>query len=40
MGLSKEVARHSMRFSFGWTSTVAEAEEAAELVIEALEGHS
>lgn len=37
MGLSKDQARHSMRFSFGWTSTVADAEQAAELVIEALE---
>jgi len=40
MGLSKEEARRSMRFSFGWTSTVADAERAAELVIEALEGQS
>ena len=40
MGLSKEQARRSMRFTFGWTSTTAEAEEAAELVIQALEGRS
>ncbi len=40
MGLSKEQARHSMRFTFGWTSTTAEAERAAELVIQALEGRS
>ncbi len=38
MGLSKEQARHSLRFTFGWNSTVAEAERAAELVIQALEG--
>jgi cysteine desulfurase len=38
MGLSKEQARHSMRFTFGWNSTMAEAEQAAELVILALEG--
>jgi cysteine desulfurase len=40
MGISKEQARHSMRFTFGWTSTTAEAERAAELVIQALEGRS
>jgi cysteine desulfurase len=40
MGISKEAARRSMRFSFGWTSTLADAERAADLVIEALEGHS
>jgi cysteine desulfurase len=37
MGLSRDQARHSMRFSFGWNSTLAEAEQAAELLIEALE---
>ena len=37
MGLSRDQARHSMRFSFGWNSTQAEAEQAAELLIEALE---
>ena len=37
MGLSREQARRSLRFSFGWTSTVAEAGEAADLVIEAIE---
>jgi cysteine desulfurase len=37
MGLSSEQARRSLRFSFGWTSTVAEAGQAAELVIEAIE---
>ena len=40
MGLTRDQARHSLRFSFGWDSTVAEAERAAELVIEALEGRS
>jgi cysteine sulfinate desulfinase/cysteine desulfurase-like protein len=40
MGFSKEQARHSMRFTFGWTSSMAEAEYAAELVIQALEGRS
>ena len=38
MGLSRDQARHSMRFTFGWTSTVVEAGRAAELVIQALEG--
>ena len=37
MGVSKEQARRSMRFTFGWTSTLAEAERSAELVIQALE---
>jgi cysteine desulfurase len=40
MGFSNEQARHSMRFTFGWTSSMAEAEHAAELVIQALEGRS
>ena len=40
MGLTPVEARRSLRFSFGWTSRVAEAEEAAELVMQALEGHS
>jgi cysteine desulfurase len=40
MGLTKDQARHSLRFSFGWNSTVAEAEAAAERVIEALEARS
>jgi cysteine desulfurase len=40
MGLTSHQARHSLRFSFGWNSTVAEAERAAELVIQALEGQS
>ena len=38
MGLTVDQARHSLRFSFGWTSTLAEAERAAEFVIQALEG--
>ena len=38
MGLTPDQARRSLRFSFGWTSEVAEAEEAAELVLQALEG--
>ena len=38
MGLTVDQARHSLRFSFGWTSTRAEAERAAEAVIQALEG--
>lgn len=32
MGLPAEVARETLRFTFGWNSTVAEAEEAARLV--------
>ena len=38
MGLTPEEARRSLRFTFGWTSTTAEAEEAANLVLQALEG--
>jgi cysteine desulfurase len=38
MGLTVDQARHSLRFSFGWTSTLAEAERGAEAVIQALEG--
>jgi cysteine desulfurase len=37
MGLSAEQARESVRFSFGWTSTEQEAEEAAEIVIALVE---
>lgn len=37
MGMSAEEARHCLRFSFGWTSTPAEGDEAAELVLAALE---
>jgi cysteine desulfurase len=40
MGFSREQARHSMRFTFGWTSSAVEAEQAAELVVQALEGRS
>jgi len=32
MGLPVEVARESLRFTFGWSTTVSEAEEAARLV--------
>jgi len=38
MGLTPEEARSSLRFSFGWTSKLSEAEQAAEAVLEALEG--
>ena len=38
MGLTGDQARHSLRFSFGWTSTLTEAERAAEVVIQALQG--
>jgi cysteine desulfurase len=38
MGLPPEVARESLRFSFGWTSTVEDGVTAARLVLEALEG--
>lgn len=34
MGLSPAEARESVRFSFGWSSTAAEAAEAAEIVID------
>jgi cysteine sulfinate desulfinase/cysteine desulfurase-like protein len=34
MGLSPEQARESVRFSFGWTSTRAEADEAAGTVVD------
>lgn len=34
MGLSADEARESFRFSFGWTSTVEEAGDAADLVID------
>jgi cysteine desulfurase len=37
MGLDPGQARSSIRFTFGWTSTADEAEDAASLVIEALE---
>lgn len=37
MGLTPDEARESVRFSFGWTSTQAEAEEAASVVIEQVE---
>lgn len=34
MGRTAEQARESLRFSFGWTSTVEEAEQAAEIVVD------
>ncbi|MEX1249312.1 MAG: cysteine desulfurase family protein [Acidimicrobiia bacterium] len=34
MGLSPDQARESVRFSFGWTSTLAEADEAANMVVD------
>lgn len=37
MGLSDEEARASLRFTFGWNSTIEEAEAAAGLVLQALE---
>ncbi|MEX2625117.1 MAG: cysteine desulfurase family protein [Acidimicrobiia bacterium] len=40
MGLTPEEARRSLRFSFGWTSSIEESEQAAELVLEALKGHT
>lgn len=40
MGLTPDEARRSLRFSFGWTSSIEDSEQAAELVLEALEGHT
>ena len=37
MGIAHEDARRSLRFSFGWTSTVEDGDHAAELVLAALE---
>ncbi len=37
MGLTPELARRSLRFTFGWTSTLAEAEDAATRVLASLE---
>jgi cysteine sulfinate desulfinase/cysteine desulfurase-like protein len=34
MGLPPDDARESVRFSFGWTSTPAEADQAADVVSE------
>jgi cysteine sulfinate desulfinase/cysteine desulfurase-like protein len=36
MGLPEEVIRGSLRFSFGRTNTLAEAEEAAERIIKVV----
>ncbi len=38
MGVATEVARESLRFSFGWTSTADDGAAAAALVLEALDG--
>ncbi|HEU4751105.1 MAG TPA: cysteine desulfurase family protein [Acidimicrobiia bacterium] len=40
MGLTPDEARRSLRFSFGWTSSIEDSEQAAELVLEALKGHT
>ena len=37
MGLSPSEARESIRFSLGWTSTSAEASEAADIVIDLVD---
>ncbi len=37
MGMTSAEARECLRFSFGWSSTVAEAEEAARRIVEVLE---
>ena len=37
MGLSAEEARESLRFSFGWTTTAGEIEEAADILIGLVE---
>lgn len=37
MGLSPREARESLRFSFGWSSTEKEAEEAAEILVDLVE---
>ena len=37
MGRTADQARESLRFSFGWTSTVEEAKEAAEIVVDLVE---
>jgi cysteine desulfurase len=38
MGLTPQEARESVRFSFGWNSTADEAVEAAEIVVDLVEG--
>lgn len=40
MGLTPDEGRRSLRFSFGWTSSIEDSEQAAELVLEALKGHT
>jgi cysteine sulfinate desulfinase/cysteine desulfurase-like protein len=34
MGLTPDEARECVRFTFGWTSTAAEAAEAADIVVD------
>jgi cysteine sulfinate desulfinase/cysteine desulfurase-like protein len=38
LGIGAEPARHSLRFTFGWTTTLTEADQAAEIVLSALDG--
>ncbi len=38
MGISETQARSSVRFSFGWTTRPSDGDQAAEMVLEALEG--
>ncbi|HJQ76925.1 MAG TPA: cysteine desulfurase family protein [Acidimicrobiia bacterium] len=37
MGLTPDQARESVRFTFGWTSTLAEADDAADMVVDLVE---
>jgi cysteine sulfinate desulfinase/cysteine desulfurase-like protein len=37
MGLPPSQARESVRFSFGWTSTLDDSEEAAAIVVDLVE---
>ncbi len=37
MGMTPDEARECLRFSFGWSSTIGEAERAAEILIGAIE---
>jgi cysteine desulfurase len=37
MGLTPARARESLRFSFGWTSTMDESIEAADIIVELVE---
>lgn len=40
MGLTPDEARESVRFTFGWTSTRGEADEAADIVLDLVQGLS